>query len=261
MPSLAELQASFAGYLLAPLDRTAPPALPGAVTRNGASAEERLAIYKNNAHARLIDALAASFPAVEKLVGTEFFRYAAQIYIAKHTPRSPVLLDYGDRFPDFLARFAPATTVAYLPDVARLELLYLEAYHARERESIAAEAFAAALADPAAAPPLGLHPSARLMESRHPVSRIWELNRLSEFPAGKQQIPGESEQLLIIRPQATVEVRRVGRGAYAALSALANQAGLAEALAAGMRAEPAANLGQHLAALSAGQSFCLREER
>lgn len=261
MPPLAELQASLASYVLSPPERGISPALSGAVTRNGAPAEERLAIYKNNVHARLIDALAASFPAVEKLVGAEFFRYAAQIFITEHPPRSPVLLDYGDRFPGFLARFAPATTVPYLPDVARLELLYLSAYHAQEREPIAADEFAAALADPAAAPPMDLHPSARLMESRYPVSRLWELNRLPEFPAGKQQIASAHEHLLIIRPRATVEVRRVGHGAYTALSALADQAGLAEALAAGMRAEPAADLKQHLAALAAGESFCLREER
>ena len=121
MPSLAELQADFRAYLLAPTGSAPPAALARALRRDESSATERLGVYKNNVYSTLIDALAATFPAVERLVGNEFFRYAAREYIAIHAPSSPMLLGFGHKFPRFLSRFAPAATVPYLPDVAELD--------------------------------------------------------------------------------------------------------------------------------------------
>jgi hypothetical protein len=259
MLPLAELQTEFASFLRSAPGQSAPPRLPAAVRDTGAPTEERLAVYKNNVYSRLIDALAASFPAVERLVGTEFFRYAASEYIVAHAPLSPTLIGYGDRFPNFLGRFAPAASVPYLADVAALEFHYLEAYHAPEASALSPAAVSVALAAPESAPALRLHPSARLMHSRFPVSRIWELNSQPEPPQGKARIPGETEHLLVIRPQATVEVRRVSLGAYESLRALANGAGLGEVLAAGRRTDPDIDLVQHLTALAAGETFCLRE--
>jgi hypothetical protein len=259
MLPLAELQQAFASFLRSPPGQAPAAALPAALRDHGAAVDDRLAVYKNNVYARLIDALAASYPAVERLVGAEFFRYAAIEYIGRNLPRSPSLIGYGRHFPAFLAHFAPAASVPYLADVATLEWHYLEAYHAAEATPAAADSFAAALADPAQAPAFQLHPSARLMQSSFPVSRIWELNVQPEPPSEKHRIPGEAEWLLIVRPQAVVEVRRIARGAYTALRAIEDGAGIAAALSTGERAEPGIDLHRHLMALAAGESFCLRE--
>jgi hypothetical protein len=261
MQPLANLQADFADYLLAPPQRTATPSLADGVAPGGAPAEQRLAIYKNNVHSQLVDALAATFPAVERLVGQEFFRHAAREYAGIHPPRQPTLLRYGDRFPEFLGRFPPATTVPYLPDVARLELLYLEAYHAAEADSLDADQFIARLTAGDADAAFALHPSARLMQSNFPVSRIWELNRQADTLHGKTKIPGEAEHLLIIRPDATVEVRRLSPGTYAALSALIRGRALQDALAAGERAEPEIDLTLHLTSLAEGRTFSPTENQ
>ena len=261
MQRLANLQAAFADFLLAPPQRSATASLSDSVAPGGAPAEQRLAIYKNNVHSQLVDALAATFPAVERLVGEEFFRYAAREYVGIHPPRRPTLLGYGDRFPEFLGRFPPATTVPYLPDVARLELLYLEAYHAAEAEALDVDQFTARLSIGEDDAGLALHPSARLMQSGFPVSRIWELNRQADTLQGKTTIPGEAEHLLIIRPQAIVEVRRLSPGTYAALSALDRGRPLEAALAAGERSEPGIDLTYHLTSLAEGQTFLLTETR
>ncbi len=258
MLPLADLQSDFAEYLLAAPQRTANASLAESVAIGGAPAEQRLAVYKNNVHAQLAAALAETFPAVERLVGQEFFRYAAREYVGIHPPTRPTLLGYGDRFPEFLGRFPPATTVPYLPDVARLELLYLEAYHAAEADVLDVDEFTALLDDTDAR--CALHPSARLMQSRFPVSRIWELNRQAETLDGKTTIPGEAEHLLIIRPVATVEVRRLSPGTYVALNGLVRGRALRDALAAGERAEPGIDQTEHLTALAAGGTF-LRKEK
>ena len=259
MPSLADLQTDFRSFLLAPAGNAPPHSLPAALRGSADEHAERLAVYKNNVHSTLIDALAATFPAVERLVGQEFFRFAAREYIAIHAPTSPMLLGYGHKFAQFLSRFAPAATVPYLPDVAELEFRWLEAYHAADAIAVDTSQVAARLAEPETAAALRLHPSARLLRSRHPVSRIWELNRSPDPIENRTSIPAEPEHLLIIRPRASVEVRRVAPGAYAALEALAAGRSLLDAIAAARRAQPELDIGEHLAALAAGETFCERE--
>jgi hypothetical protein len=231
MPRLSEIQEAFAAFLLSEPGAPAPASLRAALKGH---AESGLKVYKNNVMSRLIEALGESYPAVKRLVGHAFFRFAAQSYMALDPPRVPMLLAYGTGFADFLAHLPQAACVPYLPDVARLERLYLEAYHAPEAEPLTAPA--ARWADERARGTL--HPSARLMASPFPVSRIWELNRRAG-PIEETEIPGEPEHLLVIRPWARVEVRRLSSGAYAMLAALKRGAALGEAFAAGKAQEPA----------------------
>ncbi len=48
---------------------------------------------------------------VEKIVGEEFFAAMARVFVMKRPPRSPLLANYGDDFPAFIAAFEPARTV------------------------------------------------------------------------------------------------------------------------------------------------------
>jgi len=98
------------------------------------------------------------------------------------------------------------------------------------------------------------------MASPFPVSRIWEVNVRSSTIDGKLRIPGGAENLLIVRPRATVEVRRVSRGAYAALAALEKSCSINDALAAGAEADPGTDLGRHLLSLADGETFCSWEK-
>ena len=100
---LAAVQREFAAALL---DPAAP--VPSPLRRNGEKApQKRFAVHRNNMIASLVAALAARFPVVHQLVGDEFFRAMARLYVTNEPPRSPVLLLYGDRFPDFVENFAP----------------------------------------------------------------------------------------------------------------------------------------------------------
>lgn len=261
MPTLADLQRSFTEFLLSSPGARPDPALCNAIREDGIPAERRLAIYKNNVYAQLIGALKDSYPAVHRLTGDAFFRFAANEYIKAHPSRSPTLRGYGEHFPSFLGSFAPASSVPYLSDVARLELLYLESYHAAEVVPLPKEAFAALVSERTGQANLMLHPSTRLMTSPFPVSRIWEVNRQPSAIADRRRISGGPEYLLIVRPQTTVEVRRVACGAYAALVVLSRECSMAEALEAGSEAEPAVNLVRQLLSLADGETFCLREER
>ncbi len=91
--------------------------------------------------------MAGAFPAVKRIVGDDFFTAMARVYVVAEPPSSPVLMDYGVTFADFIAGFEPAASLPYLPDIARIERAWREAYHAEE------------------APPLDLSDLARISEA------------------------------------------------------------------------------------------------
>ena len=91
---LAQFQASFAQALFAPADIDSPVA--------ALSAQPAFAVYRNTVMKACIDALEANYPAVARLVGSEWFRAAAALYVAARPPNDARMLRYGDGFPDFL---------------------------------------------------------------------------------------------------------------------------------------------------------------
>lgn len=178
----------FAGALLA---NTLPP--PG--IRNPA----RFAIHRNNVLAGLVKVLEALFPVTRRLVGDHFFAAMAADFVRAAPPHSPILLEYGEAFPGFIADFAPARDLAYLPDVARLEYALHTATHGADATPL--DAAALQQVPPEYMPDLRLvlHPTLLLLESRFPIVSIWRANQpdaASEIvPAG---LPGEVA--LIVRP-------------------------------------------------------------
>ena len=87
----------------------------------GGGGEARLAIHRHHIKRSLAKALAGTFPTVQALVGTEFFRQTAEAFAAENLPTQPVLAEYGAAFADFLAAQEAVHGLAYLADVARLD--------------------------------------------------------------------------------------------------------------------------------------------
>jgi len=157
------------------LDPASPP--PNGVTNpDDVQATKRFDVYRNNVAVSLTDALETAFPVVHKLVGLEFFRAMAGIYLRAHPPKSPVMMFYGDDMPDFLTGFAPARSVPYLPDVARLELALRHSYHAADATPIAPNALAQIAPDMLPNITFSFAPSVFVIPSRYPLQSIWASN-------------------------------------------------------------------------------------
>ncbi len=131
--------AGFAAALLDP-DLAVPS---GLVDPSGRPAGKRFDVYRNNVVASLSSALADGFPAVHALVGAEFFSAMAGVYVRVHPPNNPRMMYFGAQMPAFLEGFGPVAHLAYLPDVARLELALRASYHAADAEGLTAERLAA----------------------------------------------------------------------------------------------------------------------
>ncbi len=196
------------------------PAPAGLIDPQGRECPRRFGVYRNNVAVALIEALEISFPAVRRLVGAEFFREAARRYATSDLPISPVLLEYGAGFPAFLARFEPAATLPYLPDVARIERAWIEAHHAADASPLDPAEIARVPAARTAELRFVAHPSVRVVRSRYPSLTIWQMNAEDGVPAPVDLDSG-GEDVLVVRPAAQVVVRRMPPGGADLLEALA----------------------------------------
>ena len=215
---------AFAAGLLAPASR--PPA--GLKVPAGADVAHRFGVYRNNVIAGLIKALAERFPVVEALVGEDFFRVMARIYVIANPPRSPLMFRYGENFPSFIKHFPPAASVPYLADVARLEFLRGEAYHAADAAPVEPRHFAKFPTESLLAMRLTFHPSMRLLASPFPVVSIWRAHQEDANPAVAEWRP---EVALVARPELEVELHRVPTSTISFLTELVEGRSIGEASA------------------------------
>jgi hypothetical protein len=239
----APFETSFA---LALLD-TERPVPHGLFAPEAAMPARRFAVHRNNVVAGLVQVLKVRFPVVEKLVGEEFFAATARVFVASKPPRTPLLATYGDGFAAFLAEFEPARELAYLADVARLEAARTRAYHAADAVPLDAGRFAALDGDGIGAIRVGLHPSAEIICSPHPIVTIWAMNSGERELAPIENWRGEDA--LVIRPHLDVEIRVLPPGGAAFLRALAEGLPLGKAAEAAVAACPAFDLTANLAGL------------
>jgi len=244
MPRLAERQSEFAAALLDPRQ----PVPAGCVGPDGRPDEKRFAVYRNNVIASLTEALRESFPAVCRIVGEEYFRALAPIYIAERPPASPVLLEYGATFPEFLAQFEPLASLAYLPDVARIERAWLEAYHAADAAALDPASLAGVSGERMADIRFTAHTSLRVVRSSFPALTIWRMNVGDGIP-GPVDLAAGGEDALVLRAGAEVEVRTMLPAAAQLLAMLASGRSLGEAAAAAMEVCTSFDLAGHLTAL------------
>jgi uncharacterized protein (UPF0276 family) len=240
----AEAQARFAEAVVDP-----QRPVPGGI----ASSQRRFDVYRNNVAVAAIDALAETFPAVEDLVGTEFFRAMARVFLGLSPPKKAVLAEYGAGLPDFLEDFPPAASVPYLADVARIESARIHAYHAADAPVLAIDALAqlpeASIADARLIP----HPSLCIVSSRYPAGSLWAAAS-GEAEDGPQDMT-KPEAVLILRAGSTVETRILPPGGEVFLRRLIQGASIGEAAAAATKAGDSFALEDHLAGLFAAGAF------
>ncbi|NDP38482.1 MAG: DUF2063 domain-containing protein [Rhodoferax sp.] len=238
-------QSGFAHALLNP----ELPCPSGLKTCNGSDPELRFALYRNNVMVSLIDALADTYPVVQALVGEAFFRAMAKVFVQANPPRSRVMAYYGGDFAAFASAFAPAASVPYLADVARLEMARVLAYHAADAPPIDPASLQGALADPQQllSMRLVLHPSVHVMASPYAVFSLWAAHQgtlcISSVDAD------QPEAVLVFRHGLEVDTLALAPGPAQFLIALKRGDALAEAAHAAASLDREFDLTQTLALL------------
>lgn len=226
MPGLRNIQEHFSASIFdcaaeAIFDNVAPGAF---------EPRQRLQIYRNNVVTGFTDALRAVYPVIEALVGEGFFLYAASEFINRHPSTSGDLHDFGREFGMFLAAFEPAGNLPYLPDVARLEWNYHEAYHEADADALDIHALGQVPPDRYEQLRFRLHPACRLMRSEFPIIEIWHVNQ--EDYEGDQTIDLGSGgvRLLMSRQGDEIALHPVDRRDYEMLTMIARGETLGDCL-------------------------------
>lgn len=242
-PSLLELQRAVRASLVERADRDAA----AHVRADGIDPGARLGIYRNTFASVLTRALRLSYPAVERLVGAEFFEAMAGAFIEEQPPQGAYLDEYGAGFADFVARFAPAASLEYLAGVARLEWAVNRALHAPDTEPIEVAALAALAEKDLARVCFTPHPSASLVRAGHPVDAIWRAVLAQDDAALAAIDPASGPVwLLVHRTETGAEAIRLSEGAWRFTAALFAGRELHLALEEAPYAEAQALLAQHL---------------
>ena len=243
MNPLAQLQQRFAAAVVG---RDAA-ALDGLLAGDPAQAAARAAVYFNNHHLGLREALAAIYPVVARLLGAECFDLLARAHVSTFPKNSGNVLDYGEYFADHIDATDALAGLPYLADVARLEWLRHEVGRAEDSDparSLSLPNLAAL--DDAALARLRLQrvPAARLYRSQYPVLRIWQSNQDAE-PAPLTLDEG-GVKCLVLRAGLDVQFDVLSDAQFAFLDALDRYPACAAAELA-LRADPHFDLALTLA--------------
>ncbi len=189
-----------------------------------------------------------------RLVGEEWFRAAAAIYVREALPADPTLLSYGSSFADFLARFEPAAEIPYLPSVARLDRLWNQAHAAADEKALDPAAVARLATEELADVILHPHVAARwAWFEEAPIYTIWTRNRADRAPG--DDIDWRFEGALLVRPRDTVEWFALDAAGSAFLDACAAGATLAEAAQAALEVRGNADLAHLMSMLLEAGAF------
>ncbi len=192
---LRALQAVFAGAVV---DGGHIPE-SGVFREHGLSARQRLNVYHHHSQIAECEALAAVYPAVERLLGNDFFANMAILYRQRYPLDQGDLRLFGEHLADFVARFEPLQSIPYVADVARLEWYW--------HESLRGAQAPAATFKPDGTP-LCLAPHVRLLQSPFAVATIWDF-ALREHGENAQRLNIDGlgpEHVLVMRPTLDVQV-------------------------------------------------------
>ena len=197
-----------------------PPALAGVKTTRG------LSVYRNNISFSLIAALGHRFPVTRRLIGDESFSFCARLFVADHKPSSPLMMFYGDNFPDFIGALPLLQEWPYLSDVARIEAMRTHANHAADCTVLnVADMKSDVIADMLSRT-MSRHPAAQIVVSRFPAATLWACGD----PAMLGDDGWQGQEVAITRADSDVSVRIVPEGTAVCLDALASGATLYEAV-------------------------------
>ena len=169
----------------------------GLVDPEGRPAPKRFAVYRNNVVHSLIGALSDAYPAVRANVGDAFFEAMAGLYVRQNPPTSPMIMFYGEAFPEFLRNFKPATERAFLPELAELERLMRQCYHGADDKAFRPEDLSEILEERLMETRFKPRASSALLATNTPALSYW----MYLLQGANQPVENQQEYILITRPE------------------------------------------------------------
>ena len=195
---------------------------PTSISAPSDAVKSRFNVYRNNVWSSLINSLRDSYEVVHQLVGTPFFNALAQRYIMQHPPTSAIMSQWGGEFSTFIKHDKDCENLPYLADVAQLEWLRIQTYHALDENPLSTEkvqAFLVHYIDELMDCKIELLAACKILNSNYCCISIWNLHQqyaqVSQFASLEQELLAldfsQAESAIIWRNNLEVEVIPIKR--------------------------------------------------
>ena len=181
----------------------------------GLPAMARLKIYHDAYRWRLVEVLQDHFAQTHLYLGDEFFNSEALAFVQAHPSQHHSLRDYGQDWPDWLARRYPQDTD--MADLSRLEWALRSAFDAPDARVLSLADLASLSPEAWATVGFTLAPGATLLHLNHAVAPLWQRLNANEAPEPVQAL---ACTLLVWRQGWQPHFRSIEAREAAALAAL-----------------------------------------
>lgn len=192
------------------------------------TANDCLAVYRNNITSTRVRALQAIYPVCEVILGSHCFRALARQYAWQAADDCANLNTYGEQFAEYInsQQREEFQQLPYLKEMALLEWHWHAAYYAAESAPFNYESFALHAAYPQRLQ-FVLADSLALMETHYPVREVWQRHRAEENPHCVAALE-RSEYLCIHRPAYEPRLMCLDKAMYILLTSIKNGSTLAQ---------------------------------
>ncbi|MCK5830509.1 MAG: putative DNA-binding domain-containing protein [Methylococcales bacterium] len=184
--------------------------------------EHQLAIYQNNVRGALQKSLAQVYPVCQKIVGDNYFKQLASVYIKQYPSKHHDLNSYGEYFSDFIKSQClqrnELNDFSYLSDLVQLEWFYQQVYYAAEGSLFDFSAYAKLNEQQQVNTVFQLIPCLNFFSSDYPVLSIWQMNQ--EGSNKHQSLDLNSENCCVFRKKNLIELRIIDTTIYNLLTYL-----------------------------------------
>jgi hypothetical protein len=248
MSSVRDLQRAFSAALVS----RDVSAIDAAIAAGGRGADARFAVYANNVHAGMSEALADVYPVIARLIGAACFSQVARRYVREFPAPTGNVHDFGALFAEHLERIPELAELAYLPDVARLEWAWHRVFHAPDTDArFAANALASIPQSRWPSLCVDLHPAVQWVSSRFPILAIWHANQVGADPDAVVDLDAGGDCVLVHRDGIEVRLTAIDSGLYALLTMLGASRPLGSAVEVALHQQPTFDVARALARLAA----------
>lgn len=171
----------------------------------------RFWIYQNNVFAALQDYLAEVFPATKGVVGEDFFKQMAQVYIQKSPPLEGNIHSYGIGFAEICDHFEGLSSLVYLGDLIRYEWALHAAYYAEQLPPLDVGGMEQ---EELLVTPIELTENLHLIDSEYPLMAIHQQSLPDYDGEVGLSLDQSQDKILVCRPQFMVETRSLSQDQF-----------------------------------------------
>lgn len=168
----------------------------------------RMEVYADGYVARLREALAEVFEAVQHVLGEHRFTHLAETYAAAHPSQDYNLSLAGRHLPVFLQTSPLLSAWPFLADLSLLEWLVSAAFHVPQQPALLPARLTALTVEQWDKTRLSFQPGAACVSSAWPIFDIWHARQTPRAEVSIDVV-GRPQRVFIFRRELTVRVERL----------------------------------------------------